>query len=78
MYIGWVWVHEEYRANGVGRQLMHDAEREAKALGCDHTHLTTLGFQARGFYEKLGYEVFAALEDYPRGHTRFLMKKNIN
>jgi N-acylglucosamine-6-phosphate 2-epimerase len=56
---------------------MNDAEREAKGLGCDHTHLTTLDFQAQEFYEKLGYEVFAALEDYPHGHTRIMMKKKI-
>jgi len=37
----------------------------------DHAHLTTLD------YEKLGYHVFGALEDYPRGHTRFMMKKKI-
>jgi ribosomal protein S18 acetylase RimI-like enzyme len=77
MYIGWVWVDEKHRGRGIGRQLMGDAEREAKGLGCDHAHLTTLDFQAQEFYEKLGYEVFAALEDYPHGHTRFLMKKRI-
>jgi ribosomal protein S18 acetylase RimI-like enzyme len=78
MFIGWVWIDEKYRARGIGNQLMRDAEREAKVLGCDHTHLTTLDFQAKGFYEKLGYEVFAALEDYPPGHTRFMMKKKIS
>jgi ribosomal protein S18 acetylase RimI-like enzyme len=77
MYIGWLWVDEKYRRRGIGKQLMSDAEREAKRLGCDHTHLTTLDFQAQEFYETLGYEVFAALEDYPRGHTRFMMKKKI-
>ena len=77
MYIGWVWVDEKYRGRGIGKQLMSDAEREAKELGCDHTHLTTLDFQAQEFYEKSGYEVFAALEDYPPGHTRFMMKKLI-
>jgi ribosomal protein S18 acetylase RimI-like enzyme len=77
MYIGWLWVDEKYRCRGIGKQLMSDAEREAKRLGCDHTHLTTLDFQAQEFYETLGYEVFAALEDYPRGHTRFMMKKKI-
>ena len=77
MYIGWLWVSDGYRTNGIGTQLMQRAEREATLLGCHSTHLTTLDFQAKGFYEKLGYEVFAALEDYPRGHTRFMMKKRI-
>ena len=26
------------------------------------------GFEARPFYEKLGYQLFATLEDYPPGH----------
>jgi GNAT superfamily N-acetyltransferase len=77
MYIGWLWVSETHRAQGVGTRLMRDAEQEAVAMGCHHAHLTTLDFQARVFYEKLGYEVFAALEDYPRGHTRFMMKKKL-
>jgi|SRR5215510_6739198 len=77
MYVGWLWVDESYRARGIGAKLMQDAEREAAVMGCHHAHLTTLDFQAKGFYEKLGYEVFAALEDYPPGHTRYLMKKKI-
>ncbi len=77
MFIGWVWVNDSYQMNGIGTRLMQEAEREAQEMGCHHTHLTTLDFQAKGFYEKLGYEVFAALEDYPRGHTRFMMKKKI-
>ena len=77
MYIGWVWVREDHRTNGIGTRMMRDAELQARAMGCDHAHLTTLDFQAKGFYERLGYEVFAALKDYPRGHTRFMMKKNI-
>jgi GNAT superfamily N-acetyltransferase len=78
MYIGWVWITEKYRMHGIGRKLMGDAENEARTMGCDHTHLTTLDFQAKVFYEKLGYEVFAALEDFPQGHTRFMMKKRIS
>src|SRR5262245_11241765 len=77
MYIGWVWVSDGYRANGIGTDLMKRIEREAVVVGCHSAHLTTLDFQAKGFYEKLGYEVFAALEDYPRGHTRFMMKKKL-
>src|SRR5437660_1228107 len=49
MYIGWVWVDEKYRGRGIGKRLMSDAEREANRLGCDHTHLTTLDFQAQKF-----------------------------
>jgi len=32
-------------------------------------------FQARGFYEKVGYTVFGRLDDCPPGHSRFYMQK---
>jgi ribosomal protein S18 acetylase RimI-like enzyme len=77
LYIAWLWVEESYRAQGVGRHLMEDAEREGLSMGCHTVHLATLDFQAKAFYEKLGYEVFAALDDYPKGHTRFMLKKKL-
>jgi GNAT superfamily N-acetyltransferase len=77
MYVGWVWVRDDHRIHGIGTRLMQNAEDQAREMGCLHAHLTTLDFQAKGFYEKLGYQVFAALEDYPKGHTRFMMKKYI-
>ena len=42
MYIGWLWVNEKYRAQGIGAKLMSDAEQQAKSMGCDYAHLTTL------------------------------------
>ncbi len=40
-----------------------------------HAHLDTFSFQARGFYEALGYEVFGRLEEYPPGHERYFLRK---
>ena len=37
----------------------------------------TFDFQAPGFYEKLGFEVFGVLADYPPGHKRFFMVKRL-
>jgi hypothetical protein len=39
--------------------------------------LDTFSFQARGFYEKLGYCVFGTLDDYPPGHSRFYLTKRL-
>ena len=41
----------------------------------DRSVLTTFSFQARGFYEKYGYCVAGAMEDYPPGATYFWMRK---
>ena len=32
-------------------------------------------WQARGFYERLGYQCFGQLPDYPVGSARFFMRK---
>jgi hypothetical protein len=39
--------------------------------------LSTFGFQARPFYEKMGYEVFATLEDCPVGHCEYFLRKQL-
>jgi len=46
-------------------------EHAAKERGCTAAYLTTFSFQARPFYESLGYEVFGILDDYPPGYQKF-------
>ena len=78
LHIRYLWVAEELRRHGLGRQLVLAAEREARIRGCDHAHLDTFSFQAVPFYERLGYTVFGRLEDYPPGHTKvFLQKRDL-
>jgi GNAT superfamily N-acetyltransferase len=73
--VGLVWLSEELRGQGYGKQLMIKLEEVAKARGCQYAHLDTFSYQARPFYETLGYELFATLGDYPPGHQRFFLKK---
>jgi GNAT superfamily N-acetyltransferase len=77
VHIGLVWVAEALRGTGYGRQLMTAMEHAAKERGCTAAHLDTFSYQARPFYESLEYEVFGTLDDYPRGHQRFFMKKTL-
>jgi GNAT superfamily N-acetyltransferase len=77
---GWLgiellWVDEDLREQGYATRLMQQAEAEARAHGCRHAQVTTHSFQARPFYEKLGYRVIAELEDYPPGHSDYLLRK---
>jgi GNAT superfamily N-acetyltransferase len=72
-----VWVSETLRGAGHGRRLMAALEAAARERGCEHAHLDTFSYQARPFYEHLGYVVFGTLDDYPRGHRRFFMKKTL-
>jgi GNAT superfamily N-acetyltransferase len=78
LHIRYLWVSEALRHQGLGRQLMLAAEREARIRGCEHAHVDTFSFQAIPFYERLGYSVFGRLEDYPPGHSRaFLQKRDL-
>ena len=75
LFINLVWLRDDARGHGHGRRVILALEAAARERGCTHAHLDTFSFQAREFYEQLGYEVFSALDDYPPGHQRFFMKK---
>jgi ribosomal protein S18 acetylase RimI-like enzyme len=76
LYLDKFWLHESLRGAGWGRRLVGQAEAEARQRGCTRAHLRTYDFQARGFYEKLGYRVVGQLDEYPPGHTFFWMAKD--
>jgi GNAT superfamily N-acetyltransferase len=75
LHISLLFVPETSRHAGLGRRLMGDAEAEAIRRGCAGAWLNTFSFQARGFYEKLGYTVFGTLDNQPPGYSRFFLKK---
>ena len=74
-YIDTLWVGSEYRGQGLGARLLAEVEKTSKAKGCYLIHLDTFDFQAKEFYEKQGYEVFGVLEDCPKEHSRYYLKK---
>jgi hypothetical protein len=53
------------------------AEAEAVAAGCTDAVLDTFSFQARGFYERHGYHVYATLEGYPPGYRQLFLHKRL-
>ena len=78
---GWLYtqllaVPESLRGRGVGTRLMQQAEQEAANRGCHHAWVDTQ-FGARPFYERLGYEVFGELPEYPPGFNRTFLKKSL-
>ena len=77
LYVNLLFIPESMRRGGIGRKLMLEAEAEAIRRGCRAAVLDTFSFQARGFYEKLGYSVFGTLDDYPPGHSRFYLTKRL-
>jgi GNAT superfamily N-acetyltransferase len=70
-----LWLAEPVRGQGYGRQLLLATEAYARERGCEQVRLSTFSFQARPFYEKLGYDVFATLEDCAPGHREYFLSK---
>lgn len=72
-----LWLSEETRGSGVGSKLMHQLEDFAQEKGLCQIRTETLDFQAKPFYEKLGYRVYGELEDTPKGHTTYFLVKEL-
>ena len=77
-YISDVVVPETARRQGLGAELMRQAEQEARARGCRHMWLDTFEFQARPFYERLGFEVFGRLDGREPFFPLYCMKKTLS
>ncbi|PLS83671.1 MAG: GNAT family N-acetyltransferase [Chloroflexi bacterium] len=81
-YWGWLWVEilwvaEAARHQGLGSQLLQHAEQIAVDRGSHAAHLDTMSFQAPAFYQQHGYTIFGVLDDLPRGHQRYFLKKDL-
>ena len=74
LFVQLLFVPDALRGRGLGSGLVKRAEDEARRRGCHSAWLDTFEFQARGFYERLGYECFAELPSYPVGPRHFMKK----
>ncbi len=69
---------EDLRRGRLGSQILAMAEEEGRRRGCTRAALSTVHFQAAGFYLKQGWEIAARIECDPPGHTRFYMTKKLS
>ena len=77
LYVAKLWVAESVRGQGYGSKLITAAESHARKEGCVGISLDTFEYQARPFYEKLGFELFGTLEGYPPGYRQFYLAKRL-
>lgn len=77
MYISRLAVDEAYRGNGIGKKLMYKIEEKAKEQNIYSINLGTVEFQAKKFYEKLGYKVVFIKENDPKGYKSYSMVKKL-
>jgi GNAT superfamily N-acetyltransferase len=78
LMIDGLWVAAELRGQGLGGRLLAAAEALAARRGCQGSWLGTFDFQARSFYEKNSYRVFAELPGFPQGHSHFHLRKDFS
>ncbi len=77
MYVDVVWNDDAVRGIGIGRQMMVMLEDEARKRGASEIWLYTMSFQAKPFYEKLGYTQFAELPWRGGTMARHFMRKDL-
>ncbi|HTQ34547.1 MAG TPA: GNAT family N-acetyltransferase [Stellaceae bacterium] len=66
---------EALRGDGLGSELIRQAEDEARKRGCAAAFVYTVTFQAPGFYERHGYRRFGEIACPPDGATRIFLSK---
>lgn len=72
-----IFVPELLRGRGLAGRLIGMAEEEALRRSCHSAWLDTLNPKARSLYERLGYQVFGELSDYPVGSSRVFLQKKL-
>ena len=71
-------IHEAHRKCGLGSKLVSAVEEAFQNAGYDKITLTTFGFQAPEFYQKLGYTVEFVREDKNPKLCKYFLAKPIN
>lgn len=83
MMYGWLSIQALFvplwlRRQGVGARLLRAAETEARRRGLNGMVVNTFSFQARPFYERMGFSHFGTLEGCPPGHRCFYLCKHLD
>ena len=76
-YIELLWLSDRARRQGLGSELIAEAERRARRRGSKLVHLNTYSFQAPRFYAKLGYRCFGKMSGSPKGESRYFYAKRL-
>lgn len=78
LYVSTVFVEEAYRRRGLGKRLIEEMEKRAKAMGVNTIRLDTFSWQGKEFYQALGYEVAGSYENRLDGYAEYFFVKRLN
>lgn len=68
-------IEKDYRGKGLGKKLLHEAERDMIEAGCTQITLMSLPFQAPLFYQKMGYEQIGTIPNFFDGYDIAIYRK---
>ena len=72
-------VDKEHQKKGLGASLLAELEEKAAEAGVTSITLSTKSYQAKDFYLKQGYEIYASLADVPqKGITKYHFIKRLS
>ena len=72
-------VGKEHKKKGLGASLLAELEEKPAETGVTSITLSTKSYQAKDFYIKQGYEIYASLSDVPqKGITKYHFIKRLS
>lgn len=77
LYVSTVFVDEDYRRKGYGKQLICEMEKRAVEMGVNMIRIDTFNWQGKEFYEALGYEIVGSYENTADGYAEYFFIKKL-
>ncbi|WP_375319313.1 GNAT family N-acetyltransferase [Candidatus Tisiphia endosymbiont of Oplodontha viridula] len=77
LYVGTLWVSEDFRGQNYGTLLMSKAENLARERNCKFMTLNTTDWQARPFYEKLGFKLEFVRSGHDKDSEAYYLRKDL-
>ncbi|AZL15770.1 GNAT family N-acetyltransferase [Rickettsiales endosymbiont of Stachyamoeba lipophora] len=77
MFIELLWVDPHHRKKGLASSLVKRLEQVAKDNNCNMITITTMDWEAKPLYEKLGYFVEFERHGYYQESIRYFLRKNL-
>jgi len=78
MHLEILWIDEQYRGLGLGRDLVLQAEKIGQKKGYPASQTWTFSFQAPDFYQSIGYKVLGIFKGYIGGITEYVLLKRFD
>lgn len=78
LYVSTVFVDENYRRKGYGKQLICEMEKRAVEMGVNTIRIDSFSWQGKEFYEALDYKIVGSYENTVDGYAEYFFLKRLN